>query len=137
MRLSYIPSACFLLVLSVQLLSAFPLQSGAFTNEEMDVLKLLLDRLEEAIPAPMQSEAESAEMTKLDESPEESNPKPQVDARDYLSARDLKNVKLDSGSKRYSTCFGRRLDRIGSMSSLGCNTVGRNSEFHSTSDFHG
>ncbi|XP_015460983.3 natriuretic peptides B [Astyanax mexicanus] len=127
MRLSYIPSACFLLVLSVQLLSAFPLQSGAFTNEEMDVLKLLLDRLEEAIPAPMQSEAESTEMTKLDESPEESNPKPQVDARDYLSARDLKNVKLDSGSKRYSTCFGRRLDRIGSMSSLGCNTVGRNS----------
>ncbi|KAG9270325.1 natriuretic peptides A [Astyanax mexicanus] len=127
MRLSYIPSACFLLVLSVQLLSAFPLQSGAFINEEMDVLKLLLDRLEEAIPAPMQSEAESTEMTKLDESPEESNPKPQVDARDYLSARDLKNVKLDSGSKRYSTCFGRRLDRIGSMSSLGCNTVGRNS----------
>ncbi|XP_072537152.1 natriuretic peptides B [Salminus brasiliensis] len=131
MRPSHVSSACFLLLLSVQLLSALPLQSGAFTNEEMDVVKLLLERLEEAISAPVQDQPGSPEVTKVEDevvSAEEGNSQPQVDARDYLSARDLKNVKFDSGSKRYSTCFGRRLDRIGSMSTLGCNTVGRNSE---------
>ena len=50
--------------------------------------------------------------------------------REFLSARDLKTVRNDSASKRSSGCFGRRLDRIGSMSSLGCNTVGRFSTFY-------
>ncbi|KAL6456698.1 hypothetical protein MHYP_G00352420 [Metynnis hypsauchen] len=132
MRPSCIPSACFLLLLSIQLLSALPLQSGTFTNEDMDVLKLLLAHLEETIPAPMQDQPQPPEVPKLEDavvSEEDGHPQPQVDVRDYLSARDLKNMKLDSGSKKYSACFGRRLDRIGSMSTLGCNTIGRNSEF--------
>uniref|UniRef100_H3C9M7 Natriuretic peptide B n=1 Tax=Tetraodon nigroviridis TaxID=99883 RepID=H3C9M7_TETNG len=44
--------------------------------------------------------------------------------REFLSAKNLKNVRNDS-SRRSSSCFGRRMDRIGSMSSLGCNTVGK------------
>lgn len=51
-----------------------------------------------------------------------------ADLKDFLSARDLKAVRNDS-PKRYSACFGRRMDRIGSMTSLGCNTVGRTSKF--------
>ena len=50
-----------------------------------------------------------------------------ADVKEFLSARDLKAVRNDS--KRYSGCFGRRMDRIGSMTSLGCNTARRNSKF--------
>lgn len=42
--------------------------------------------------------------------------------RQFLSTKNLKSVRDDS-SWRSSSCFGRRMDRIGSMSSLGCNTV--------------
>lgn len=52
--------------------------------------------------------------------------------REYFSAKNLKNVRNDS-SRRSSGCFGRRMDRIGSMSSLGCNTVGRSKYSNSTS----
>lgn len=48
--------------------------------------------------------------------------------REFFSAKNLKNVRNDS-TRRSSGCFGRRMDRIGSMSSLGCNTVGRYSKF--------
>lgn len=47
--------------------------------------------------------------------------------REFLSTKNLKTVRNDS-SRRSSSCFGRRMDRIGSMSSLGCNTVGRYSK---------
>lgn len=47
--------------------------------------------------------------------------------REFLSAKNLKSVRNDS-SRRSSGCFGRRMDRIGSMSSLGCNAVGKYSE---------
>ncbi|KAI4877458.1 hypothetical protein NFI96_034584, partial [Prochilodus magdalenae] len=129
MHPSYIPSACFLLLLSAQLLNALPLQNGAFTHEDMDVLKLLLAHLEEVVPVPVQDQPLLPEVPKLEDavvSEVEEHLQPQVDPRDYLSARDLKNVRFDSGSKKYSACFGRRLDRIGSMSTLGCNTIGRN-----------
>lgn len=52
--------------------------------------------------------------------------------REFLSAKNLKNVRNDS-SRRSSSCFGRRMDRIGSMSSLGCNTVGKSSKSSSSS----
>lgn len=52
--------------------------------------------------------------------------------REFLSAKTRKNVQNDS-SRRSSSCFGRRMDRIGSMSSLGCNTVGKYSKSSSTS----
>uniref|UniRef100_A0A671QAV5 Brain natriuretic peptide-like n=1 Tax=Sinocyclocheilus anshuiensis TaxID=1608454 RepID=A0A671QAV5_9TELE len=113
-----------LLLFSVQLMCTFPLQNTDLTSEDMDVLKLLLQRLEESIPAASQEQT----LTKVEK--EEANPEetraqtpPQTDMRDYLSARDLRTVRQDT--KSYSGCFGRKLDRIGSMSSLGCNTAGR------------
>lgn len=52
--------------------------------------------------------------------------------RKFLLAKNLKSIRDDS-SRRSSSCFGRRLDRIGSMSSLGCNTVGKFSKSRSRS----
>uniref|UniRef100_A0A8C2CFS3 Uncharacterized protein n=1 Tax=Cyprinus carpio TaxID=7962 RepID=A0A8C2CFS3_CYPCA len=109
-----IPLVGLLLLFSVQLMDAFPLQNTALTSEDMDVLKLLLQRLEESIPAASQEHT----LTREEETRAQSQP--QTDTRDYLSARDLRTVRQDS--KRHSGCFGRKLDRIGSMSSLGCNT---------------
>ncbi|XP_016141801.1 brain natriuretic peptide-like [Sinocyclocheilus grahami] len=119
-----IPLVGLLLLFSFQLMGAFPLQNTALTTEDRDVLKLLLQRLEESIPASSQEQT----LMKVEEeegNPEETHvePQPKTDMRDYLSARDLRTVRQDS--KRYSGCFGRKLDRIGSMSSLGCNTTGR------------
>uniref|UniRef100_A0A8C1LNL2 Natriuretic peptide B n=1 Tax=Cyprinus carpio TaxID=7962 RepID=A0A8C1LNL2_CYPCA len=113
-----------LLLFSVQLMRAFPLQNTALTTEDRDVLKLLLQRLEESIPASSQEQT-VMKVKEEEDNPEETRvePQPKTDMRDYLSARDLRTVRQDS--KRYSGCFGRKLDRIGSMSSLGCNTAGR------------
>ncbi|KAK3540724.1 hypothetical protein QTP70_034643 [Hemibagrus guttatus] len=118
----YIPTVGFLLLVSLALTSAHPLHSTALTREHLDVLKLLLSQLEESVPA--QTLELEVEETGVKE--EEVAPQPELLARDFLSARDLKTVRQDSSSsKKFSGCFGSRLDRIGSMSTLGCNTVRR------------
>lgn len=94
--------------------------------------QLLLSQLEESVPA-QTLDPEVEEMTLKEE---EVVPQPELLARDFLSARDLKTVRQDSSSKKYSGCFGRRLDRIGSMSTLGCNTVGRHSKLINKSSFY-
>ncbi len=76
----------------------------------------------------MPASSQEQTLTKVeeeDDNPEETRvgPQPKTDMRDYLSARDLRTVRHDS--KRYSGCFGSKLDRIGSMSSMGCNASGR------------
>lgn len=91
------------------------------TNEPR--FQLLLQRLEESISASSQDQ----NLAKVEEEAarEETivKPYPKTDIGDYLSALDLRTVRQDS--KRSSGCFGSRLDRIGSMSSLGCNTARR------------
>ncbi|XP_017322594.1 natriuretic peptides B isoform X2 [Ictalurus punctatus] len=119
----FIPSVSFLLLVSLMITNALPLQSTALTSEDLDVLKLLLSQLEESVPAQMlEPEEEEAVVEE-----KEVVPQPEVLARNFLSARDLKTVRQNSSSKKYSGCFGGRLDRIDSMSTLGCNTVGRHS----------
>uniref|UniRef100_A0A672LDQ2 Natriuretic peptide B n=1 Tax=Sinocyclocheilus grahami TaxID=75366 RepID=A0A672LDQ2_SINGR len=122
-----IPLAGLLLLFSVQLMCAFPLQNGKLMSH-IWAFQLLLQRLEESIPAASQEQT----LTKVEK--EEANPEetraqtpPRTDMRDYLSARDLRTVRQDS--KSYSGCFGRKLDRIGSMSSLGCNTSNSTSHY--------
>ncbi|XP_043102305.1 natriuretic peptides B [Puntigrus tetrazona] len=124
MKSTDIPLVGLLLIFSIQLTGAFPLQNTALTNEDRDVLKLLLQRLEETVPASPQEQT-LVKVEEEEDDPEETRiePQPKIDARNYLSARDLRTVRQDS--KKYSGCFGRKLDRIGSMSTLGCNTVGR------------
>ncbi|KAI7789932.1 putative brain natriuretic peptide, partial [Triplophysa rosa] len=110
----------FLLIFSVQLMNALPLHhTGALTSQDVDVLMLLLQRLEESRPA--SSRDQEQEQVNIDQMLLQ--PETETDVREYLSARDLKTVRQDS--KKYSGCFGRPLDRIGSMSSLGCKTAGR------------
>ncbi|XP_065104068.1 natriuretic peptides B [Paramisgurnus dabryanus] len=125
MRSFDIPLALgFLFLLSAQMTNTLPLQNTVSTAEDMDVLKLLLQRLEESIPALSRDQRLSRDdEISIEETPIQ--PQSKMDMREYLSARDLKTVRLDS--KRYSGCFGSRLDRIGSMSSLGCNTGSRTS----------
>ncbi|XP_056585664.1 natriuretic peptides B [Triplophysa dalaica] len=119
MRSSNIPlTLAFLFVFSVQFMETLPLHhTEALTSPDVDVLMLLLQRLEESRPA----SARDQEQVNVDQTLLQ--PETQRDVREYLSARDLKTVRQDS--KRYSGCFGSRLDRIGSMSSLGCNTARR------------
>ncbi|XP_051950881.1 brain natriuretic peptide-like [Xyrauchen texanus] len=117
-----IPLAGLFLLLTVQLMGTFPLHNTALTTDDMDVLKLLLQQLEESIPVSSQDRKVSQVDEKVADLEEILiQPQTKMDMRQHLSARDLKTVRQDS--KRSSGCFGRRLDRIGSMSSLGCNTV--------------
>ncbi|XP_041701040.1 brain natriuretic peptide [Coregonus clupeaformis] len=136
MQLSNIPLFGLLLFLNLPLLSAYPVYNELLTNDDIDVLKVLLHRLEESIPE--RSEVDRVATEKLDNmtlediamvaADEREQQQTRLDKsaiREFLSARDLKTVRNDSTSKRSSGCFGRRIDRIGSMSSLGCNMVGK------------
>nr|XP_043894927.1 natriuretic peptides B [Solea senegalensis] len=131
MHLSFVP-LCGLLILNLHLSCALPISSG-LTDTDMDILKVLLHRLQESVAAQTEVEqrvpAEREELDRLsvEEAADAQQPQIGLDEaaiREFFSAKNLKNVRNDS-SKRSSGCFGRRMDRIGSMSSLGCNTVGR------------
>ncbi|XP_067096673.1 natriuretic peptides B [Osmerus mordax] len=132
MQLSSIPLLGLLFFSNLQLFCAYPVYDGLMTNDDIDVLKELLSRLESIPERREQSQTEldnvNPENTVLMGQEERGQPQTGLDQaviRALLSARDLKTVRNDSASKRSSGCFGRRLDRIGSMSSLGCNTAGR------------
>ncbi|XP_070766769.1 natriuretic peptides B [Enoplosus armatus] len=135
MHLSSIPLCGLLLILNLQLFSTYPISTG-LTDTDLDIFKVLLHRLEESVSEQADMDQRvSAERDGLDnlnteEAGDGQQPQTGLDEaaiREFLSAKDLKSVRNDS-SKRSSSCFGRRMDRIGSMSSLGCNTVGRHSK---------
>lgn len=94
------------------------------------MLQVLLRRLEDSVSAQSEMEervpadSEGLEGLNGDDAAEGLD---EAAIREFLSAKNLKNVRTDS-SRKPSGCFGRRLDRIGSMSSLGCNTVGKYSK---------
>ncbi|XP_066546812.1 brain natriuretic peptide [Amia ocellicauda] len=123
-----------LLLLNAQLSRGHPLH-GASVAQDVEMLKALLQRMEGTF-----SQAEEAEPLNTEPSEEEllqageerqqpetaSDDSSLAELEEYLSARDLKAIRSShSKSKRYSGCFGRRMDRIGSLSSLGCNTASR------------
>lgn len=102
----------------------------------MWMLQVILHRLEESVSEQTEvdqrvlAERDGLESLNIKEAADEQQPQTGLDEaviREFLSAKNLKSVRNDS-SRRSSGCFGRRMDRIGSMSSLGCNTVGRYSE---------
>ncbi|KAM8864830.1 natriuretic peptides B [Spinachia spinachia] len=133
MHLSSIPLYGFLLILKLPLSSPYPMISG-LTGSDMDILKVLLHRLEESVPDVDQrvfSERDSPDSLDRDEAAYEQLPRQtgldEPAIREFLSAKNLKSVRNDS-SRKSSSCFGRRMDRIGSMSSLGCNTVRRSNQ---------
>ncbi|KAM9314755.1 brain natriuretic peptide-like [Pholidichthys leucotaenia] len=131
MILSSIPFCSLLLILNMRLSSSYPI-STSLTDTDLDILKVLLDRLEESISEQttvgqrLSAESDTLDEKRSNDATGELQPETGLnedEVREFLSAKNLKNVRNDS-SRRSSGCFGRRMDRIGSMSSLGCNTVG-------------
>ncbi|KAG7224339.1 hypothetical protein INR49_004646 [Caranx melampygus] len=131
MHLFPTPLCGLLLILNLQLISAYPVSTG-LTDSDIDILTVLLHRLGDSV-SEKQTEVDqraSTEQDGLDSLNVEEQPQTGLDEaaiREFLSIKNLKSVHNDS-SRRSSGCFGRRMDRIGSMSSLGCNTVGRYSK---------
>ncbi|XP_068589861.1 natriuretic peptides B [Cebidichthys violaceus] len=129
MHLTSIPLCGLLLILKLQLSSTYPISTG-LTDTDMDILKVLLHRLEESVPdvdRRVSAERDSLDSLDIEEAADRQQPQTGLDEaaiREFLSAKNLKSVRNDS-SRKSSSCFGRRMDRIGSMSSLGCNTVGK------------
>ncbi|KAM4571090.1 natriuretic peptides B [Fundulus diaphanus] len=132
MLLSFIPLWGLLLILNLEPSSTYPISTG-LTDTDMDILKVLLQRLEESVSEQTSMDQGTPEgngdVNRLDTEDASSEQQPrtgldEAEIRELLSAKNLKNVRNDS-SRRSSNCFGRRMDRIGSMSSLGCNTIGR------------
>ncbi|XP_061115108.1 brain natriuretic peptide-like [Conger conger] len=121
---------CLMLFLNALLFSAFPVHSDKWTNDDMDVLKVLLQQLEESIPETGEITPYQAQMSENSYAKQSSDePQDTIDqAKKFLSAKDLKAVRSNSSSKRYSGCFGRKMDRIGSVTNLGCKTLGKNSK---------
>ncbi|XP_077437025.1 natriuretic peptides B [Vanacampus margaritifer] len=124
---SFVACGLLLLLLKVQLFSAYPV-STSLTSSDMDILSGFLHRLEEWLPE-MDQRLPAGKDNTFDELNMEADAQQPRDAldeasiREFLSAKNLKSVRSDS-SRKSSGCFGRRMDRIGSRSSLGCNNVG-------------
>ncbi|XP_068605671.1 natriuretic peptides B [Brachionichthys hirsutus] len=120
-----------LFLLSLQLFTAYPISTG-LSQSDMDILKVILNKLEESVSERTEDQRVPAERDALDsvDTEEEAagtRPQPglsEAAIRAFLSVKSPKNVREDL-PQRSSGCFGRRMDRIGSMSSLGCNTVGK------------
>lgn len=100
------------------------------------VLQAILHKLEESVSEQTEvdqrvpADRDVLESLNIEEAADGQQPQTRLEEaeiREFLSAKNLKNIRNDS-SRRSSSCFGRRMDRIGSMSSLGCNTVGRYSK---------
>nr|BAE19669.1 B-type natriuretic peptide [Cottus kazika] len=129
MYLSAFPLFGLLLMSRLQLSSTNPI-STSLTDTDMDILKVLLHRLEETVldvDQRVPAERDNLDNLVTEEAADRQQPQTGLDEaaiREFLSAKNLKSVRNDS-SRKSSGCFGRRMDRIGSMSSLGCNTVGR------------
>ncbi|XP_076597938.1 natriuretic peptides B [Chaetodon auriga] len=135
MHFSSIPLCGLLLILNLQLFSTYPINSG-LTDNDMDILKVILHRLEESVSEQTEvdqrvpAERDGLDSLNKEDAIDGQQSQTGVDEaaiREFFSAKNLKNIRNDS-SRRSSGCFGRRMDRIGSMSSLGCNTVGRYSK---------
>uniref|UniRef100_A0A3Q1JF64 Uncharacterized protein n=1 Tax=Anabas testudineus TaxID=64144 RepID=A0A3Q1JF64_ANATE len=129
MRLSSIQLFGFFM-LNLQLVSSHPISAG-LTDTDMDMLKMLLHRLEDSVLEQTEVDqrvpAERDGLSIEDATDEQETGLDEAAIREFFSAKNLKSVRNDS-SRKSSGCFGRRMDRIGSMSSLGCNTVGKYSK---------
>ncbi|XP_018527347.1 natriuretic peptides B [Lates calcarifer] len=132
MHLSSISLSGLFFILNLQLFSTYPVSTG-LTDNDMDILKALLHRLEESVSEQTEveqrvpAEQDGLGSLNVEEAADGQQPQTELDEaviREFLSAKNLKSIRNDS-SRRSSGCFGRRMDRIGSMSSLGCNTVGK------------
>ncbi|XP_053705647.1 natriuretic peptides B [Synchiropus splendidus] len=118
--------ACsLLLIFNLQLITSHPI---GLTSNDVDVLKDLLRRLEvlpEQADVDNSLAGEHLDTMSSERAEEQSRSDLDEDTiREFLSLKNLKSFSSDS-SRRSSNCFGGKIDRIGTMSSLGCNTAGK------------
>ncbi|XP_076022322.1 natriuretic peptides B [Genypterus blacodes] len=135
MQLSSFPVLGILLLLNLQQSSAYPISPG-LTEKDIDTLRVLLHKLAESVSEQTEvnqrlpTEMERLDDLNVEEAADGDDSQTGLDEaaiREFLLAKNLKSVRNDP-NKRSSGCFGRRMDRIGSMSSLGCNTIGKYSK---------
>uniref|UniRef100_A0A803JPM9 Natriuretic peptide B n=1 Tax=Xenopus tropicalis TaxID=8364 RepID=A0A803JPM9_XENTR len=102
-------------------------------DRDLDTLKGVLERLEEKLAVmealdadatnPSSEDADAARLAVIDqeEIASQSFPEPQLPLKDSFlkGLRSLRNPKMMRGSG----CFGRRIDRIDSLSGMGCNVL--------------
>ncbi|KAF3859881.1 hypothetical protein F7725_000136 [Dissostichus mawsoni] len=125
MCLSSIPLCGFLLILNLQLFCTSPISPG-LSDADIDFFKTRGVRFRSGAECHCREEPGEPEHRgggRRTAAP----PNSEAAIREFLSAKNLKSVRNDS-TRKSSSCFGRRMDRIGSMSSLGCNTVGKYSK---------
>ncbi|KAK0156447.1 Brain natriuretic peptide [Merluccius polli] len=136
MQLSlHLPLLCLCLLANLQVFRSHPINTG----NDVDTLKALLRRLEESLPAetPVDQLDVDVDVHAQPDREEEEELQARLDEaaiRELLSAKNLRSVRNNDSSRKSSNCFGGRMDRIGAMSSLGCNTAGRFSKLFSTLD---
>ncbi|XP_048375277.1 natriuretic peptides A-like [Sphaerodactylus townsendi] len=127
-------SCCLLLLFGVQRPAAHPVDSLS-PAKELASMEALLERLEEkvALMEDLQSDTDFEEPQGQAEASEDSSdlqPEARVEPAPLPSYRSswLKHMRGLQAPKnlRESGCFGRRLDRIGSMSGMGCKGTRRN-----------
>uniref|UniRef100_A0A3B5QMH0 Natriuretic peptides A n=2 Tax=Xiphophorus maculatus TaxID=8083 RepID=A0A3B5QMH0_XIPMA len=87
----------------------------------LDQLKSLLERIEETLADGAQEESDYEEPTREAEPSRDGSPEQQNQPSE-ASQRNRLNDLLLSLRKRASSCFGARMDRIGNISGLGCNS---------------
>ncbi|KAM9785918.1 natriuretic peptides B [Neosynchiropus ocellatus] len=113
-----------LLIFNLQLITSHPI---GLTSIDVDVLKDLLQRLEvlpEQADVDDSLPGERLDTQRSDRAEEQSRSDLDEDTiREFLSLKNLKSMSSDS-SRRTSNCFGGKIDRISTMSSLGCNKAG-------------
>ncbi|MGH0151850.1 UNVERIFIED_CONTAM: hypothetical protein FKN15_016230 [Acipenser sinensis] len=151
-RLAFCYGFLHLLLQTHVLVCAYPYSDAVVRDTE--TLKTLLQRLEEAYLLTVR--AESLERGQVaDGMPEEQSYEAEDGSQERLaeesaigySTLDAEEARLPDrnsngflnplrNTKRYSGCFGRRLDRIGSMSALGCNGGSRLSKSTNTIMFY-
>nr|ABV25897.1 B-type natriuretic peptide precursor [Pseudonaja textilis] len=122
---SFLTVVCLVLFLCFQCPAAHPIHSLS-PAEELANMELLLDRLEEkvALMEDLQANPDDFENQREPQAEENLSDNPLADDFPAFSDRTalLKHMRGIQAAKsmRELGCFGRRLDRIGSVSGMGC-----------------
>ncbi|XP_061114857.1 ventricular natriuretic peptide-like [Conger conger] len=130
---------CFILALIQTTVGANPL-INSYNVQELESLKDLIQRLEERLPSNEEPDVyPESEDVKTDAEEEDAGLSPdalrqseenlilniadRIAPENGLRSRFRDLAGLTKTAKSFNSCFGTRMDRIGSWSGLGCNTV--------------
>uniref|UniRef100_A0A8D0H9N2 Natriuretic peptide B n=1 Tax=Sphenodon punctatus TaxID=8508 RepID=A0A8D0H9N2_SPHPU len=130
-------SCGFLMLLLIQLQHSTPHPIDSLSPaRELASMEAILERLEdkfsllEALESNPEPQEPKAQFLGISDDSDDQQPETRLDPSTSLSYRDsfLKQLRGLQNPKmmRESGCFGRRIDRIGSLSGMGCNGSRKN-----------